>query len=71
MMISLNNLTQQSQCFEPLVSIVEKSIRYLNLLESQKRNNTSINISNVINFGERKKVQTETLIRAFEYLTLS
>ena len=70
-MISLNNLTQQNQCFEPLVSIVEKSIRYLNLLESQKRNNTSINISNVINFGDRKKVQTETLIRAFEYLTLS
>ena len=51
---------------------MEESIRYLNLLKSQKKNNASINISNVINLCERKKkYKTETLICAFEYLALS
>ena len=69
-MISLSNVTQQSQCFEHW-SLLEKPMRYLNLFESKKRNNPSRNISNVIDFCERKKIQTETLIRAFEYLVLS
>ena len=69
-MISLSNVTQQSQCVEHW-SLLEKPIRYLNLFESKKRNNPSRNISNVIDFCERKKIQTETLIRAFEYLVLS
>ena len=36
-----------------------------------KRNNASKNLSNGINLCGTKKQKTETLIRAFEYLTLS
>ena len=49
---------------------MEESIRYLNLLKSQKRN-VSINLRNGINLCKKKRCKTETLISAFDYHELS